>query len=120
VYFLCLSINKYVISDLFSFSSSLNPSYYQSNYIDQSKSNYLDTKPSHTIERLQILLQNKTTDSLEQLQTDSKYSSSSTTTDNSHWSSSGTTPDTNMQNNNQTFSYNDAEQLLMMVQRLRN
>jgi hypothetical protein len=60
-----------------------------------------------------MFLQNETSESCEQSQIDYsvnemiKYSSKSKS-------------DTIMQNNNQTFTYNDTEKLLSMVQRLRN
>ncbi len=60
-----------------------------------------------------MFLQNGTSESCEQSQIDYsvnemiKYSSKSKS-------------DTIMQNNNQTFTYNDTEKLLSMVQRLRN
>jgi len=70
-----------------------------------------------------MFLQNKTN---EQSQIDYtvnetvKYSSSSSINhDNSHWSSQ-IKSDTTVQNTNQTFTYNDTEKLLSMVQRLRN
>jgi hypothetical protein len=85
-------------------------------------SNSNDSKPSNTIERLQMFLQNGTNTSYD-------YSSSSyamnqpQNNNNSHWPSSryssGATSDANMQNN-QSFTYNDAEQLLTYVQHLRN
>ncbi len=117
---------------MFYFSSrycSMNPLYYQNNYIDPTEStklnysNCLDSKPSNTIERLQMLLQTKASDSLNE---PIQYSPSSIHHDNSHWTSSSyiskTKSDTIMQNNNnnQTFTYNDTEKLLTMVQRLRN
>ena len=118
--------------------SSSNYQFYQDNYGNNfpqppplmsttpgiNFSNSYDSKPSNTFERLQMFLQNGTNTSYD-------YSSSSYTTmnqlqnnnnnNNSQWSStrysSGT--DTNMQNN-RTFTYNDAEQLLTFVQHLRN
>ncbi len=142
---LCFYLGLYIISInsisknnliyffyLFYFCFSVNSSYYQNNYIDQSESstinysNCFDSKPSHTIEQLQMLLQNKTSESFEQFQIDYsvnetvKYSLSSINHDNSHWSSSKIKSDTNVQNNNQTFTYNDSEKLLTMVQQLRN
>jgi hypothetical protein len=85
-----------------------------------------DSKPSNTIERLQMFLENTNTsyEHLQPLMND--YSSSSygihssqNNNNNSHWSSSryssrGTS------DNNQNFTCNDAEQLLTFIQRLHN
>jgi hypothetical protein len=83
-----------------------------------------DIKPSNTIERLQMFLQNKTTVPYAHGQmSTTDYSSSSYAMNqpmnnhNSQWSPA--TSDTIMQNT-QTFTYNDAEQLLTFVQRSRN
>jgi hypothetical protein len=92
--------------------------------------NPCDLKPSNTIERLQMFLQNKTTTPYERRQSSiNDYPSSSYTmnscenSNDPQWSSSRyssrVASDTNMPNN-QTFTYNDAEQLLTYVQHLRN
>ncbi|CAF1190382.1 unnamed protein product [Rotaria sp. Silwood1] len=89
-------------------------------------SNCFDSKPSHAIERLQIILQNKTNDKpFEQshmsysVNETVKYSSSSMNNDNSQRSSSfsgKSKPDTIVHNNNQIFTYHKTEKLLNMVQ----
>jgi len=82
-------------------------------------SNSYDLKPSNTIERLQTFLEN-TNSSYDRRRND--YSSTSyqmNSSENSNWPSSRYPSDTTMENN-QTFTCNDAEQLLTFVQRLRN
>jgi len=92
-------------------------------------SNSYDSKPSNTIECLQMFLENKNTsyDHIQPLLAEYPSSSyrinSSENSNNPHWSSSRyssrVTSDTNM-HNNQAFTCNDAEQLLTFVQNLRN
>jgi hypothetical protein len=85
--------------------------------------NSCDLKPSDTIERLQMFLENKTTTSYERRQSSSYMMNSRENSNDPQWSSSRyssrVASDTNIQNN-QTFTYNDAEQLLTYVQHLRN
>ncbi len=76
-------------------------------------SNSYDSKPSNTIERLQTFLE--TTNPSYDRQRNYPMNSS----ENSNWSSSRYPSNITMQNN-QTFTCNDAEQLLTFVQRLRN
>jgi len=92
--------------------------------------NSYNLKPSNTIEQLQMILENRNTSYDYRQSSINDYSSSSYRMDSSeninnpHWSSSGyssrgTSARTNMQNN-QTFTCNDAEQLLSFVQHLHN
>jgi len=88
-----------------------------------------DSKPSNTIERLQMFLEN--TNSSHDLRQPSFIDNSSSfyrmhssqNSNNPHWSSSRyssrVTSDAIM-HNNQSFTCNDAEQLLTFVQHLRN
>ena len=94
-------------------------------------SNSYDSKPSRTIERLQMFLQNRTTMSHEheQQSTTNDYSSTSyrinqsPNSKNSQWSSSNhssrVTTDTQNQNNSR-FTNNDAEKLLAYIEHFRN
>ncbi len=92
-------------------------------------SNSYDSKPSNTIERLQMFLENSNTsydyrESSIHDYSSSPYSMHSSENINNHpWSSarysSGETADRN-RSNNQPFTCNDAEQLLTFVQHLRN
>ncbi|CAF1244746.1 unnamed protein product [Adineta steineri] len=122
--------------------TSSNPQYYQDNYDNNliqppplmstnpimNFNNSFDPKPSTTIERLQMLLQDRTKTSHESRQsTRIDYSSSSSymmnsqqDNNNSQWSSSQYSSSATTNTNPQTFSYNDAEQLLSIVQNLRN
>ncbi len=113
--------------------SQSNYPYYQDNYNNNfpqppplmsatplmNYSNSYDLKPSNTIERLQTFLEN-TNSSYDRRRND--YSSTPyqmNSSENSNWPSSRYPSDTTMENN-QTFTCNDAEQLLTFVQRLRN
>lgn len=126
-----------------SYNNDSNYQYYQDNYnnnISQppplmstsplvNYSNSYDSKPSDTIERLQMFIQNPNNSYEHRQSIGNDYPSSSNriySSDNSNnpqWSSliypSQVPSDTSMRNN-QTFTCNDAEQLLSFVQHLRN
>ncbi|CAF1260744.1 unnamed protein product [Adineta steineri] len=122
-------VRRHNASPITATDRNVNSSYYKNKYNDQSestKTNYsngFDSKPSKTIENLQLLLQNKTNES---------YPSLSTNNDTAYWSSTASSPssssshssktksDTITQNNPRTFTHNDSEKVLSMIQRSRN
>ncbi len=140
---LSIFIYFYSLNSSYYNESNSNYQYYKDNYNNNlpqppplmsttplmNFSNSYDSKPSNTIECLQMFLENKNTsyDHIQPLLAEYPSSSyrihSSENSNNPHWSSSRyssrVTSDTNM-HNNQVFTCNDAEQLLTFVQNLRN
>ncbi|UJR13818.1 hypothetical protein I4U23_000829 [Adineta vaga] len=123
------NINRNPMSSCYNERSSNQP-YYQDNYINNfiqpspqplmstipGFPNLSDSKPSETIEQLQMFLQHRT-NTRNDLQSSSSYTiNSHQDRNNTQWPSSRYSSNTD----NQTFSYNDAEQLLTLVQRFRN